>query len=120
MNDPEAYHFAAELFAVLKDAGWVMEDPTVRVFIAVGQPPVGVAVKFHGEPATSGLEITVPDTEPVYYLVQSLQRLNVHGLVGIRDPKYPDDLVAVEVSRHPETATDPRVSPATAGGEKAR
>lgn len=102
-QDPEAYQYAKDWYAVFDAAGWEILEKRIAVFIEVGEPTMGILIKFHGEPVPQNGFVQVEIESPVGALVQATNLLGMTGK-DVRAQRYmetPEGRVIFEIATQP-------------------
>ena len=102
VNDQEAYRFAAQMFKLLNNAGWEMQDHGVRIFMIGGEPWTGVTVRFHGNAAAPGTLVDLDDRTPPGCIMRALMKAQIKNLSAQPVPEQPEGTVMLLVSSLPE------------------
>jgi hypothetical protein len=86
-----------EFYQAMKDGGWDMKEPGVQRTMALYGPGKlfqGAVVTVNGEPLGPGERIYVNDSNPVFYIGNVLQALNIPRSLT-RSKTQPEDLIVI-------------------------
>lgn len=97
-GDSEGFNYAKEWYDLFHESGWEMADDQVRTLLVVGQPPVGVEVRFRGErPTISNQPVSIPQF--LVPLQNCFVKLKVH-CVGNPFPDMPENSIFFVIGSH--------------------
>jgi hypothetical protein len=108
LSVPDAYDFATDIYNAFQEAGFEMDEKTVRPMMFIKNPFANVTVEFKGQEPPPGELVDVGTENPVWKVITALSVGNIP--VNSLGPKHnaPDGVVTIVVGKNPDADVTPQ------------